>query len=104
MTDNTPPTEPSLMIPAMAHPEATQLAMDCAALLKKQSGIIKEAQNLMMTQRLTREQVNNINPFQWCSELVHAWALAQLEPPVDTLGMAQNVVELPPAKVDPAQN
>jgi hypothetical protein len=76
MNNDSTPTIPT----AMNHPEATQLAADCAALLKKQQGVIKEIQNLMMTQRLTREQVMQVNPFQWASEVVHDWALSQLDP------------------------
>jgi len=67
------PTPPNLL------PELNSLAKDCAALLREHEALIGKFRELMLQQRMTREQAESINPFMWATEVCTQWALKELE-------------------------
>lgn len=60
-------------------PELRDLAKQCSTLLQEHEQLIQKFRALMLTQRLTREQAESINPFQWASEVLTNWAIRELD-------------------------
>lgn len=79
------------------------LAADCAVILRKQQNVIKEAQQLMMTQQISRAEVMAANPFQWMSEVVHEWALIELDQDNKVVALDTGV-QITKTDGDPAKN